>query len=160
MPFDMDLKPSASVTLLLRTFMCEESSLHSAHMGSPSSQNQMETEGKDGNILKVAAMVDIVSFYPAQSLDWLGQYVACKSICVSVTIFLHILLITINYYSSPIYAGIFILLKPLKSKHWRRDQLRPVQEKFPRDRNTLILRILSTLIIYKYYYEIFYCKFC
>ena len=85
----------------------------------------METEGKDGNILKVAAMVDIVSFYPAQSLDWLGQYVACESICVSVTNFLHIL-ITMNYYTPPLYAGIFILLKPLKSKHWRRDQLGPV----------------------------------
>ena len=69
-------------------------------------------------------------FYPAQSLDWLGHCVAfqsvCLSACESVTIFLHILLLTLNYHSPPLYAGIFILLKPLKSKHWRRDQLGPL----------------------------------
>ena len=60
----------------------------------------------------------------------LGQCVAflsvCLSACVCVTIFLHILLLTLNYHSPPLYAGIFILLKLLKSKHWRRDQLGPV----------------------------------
>ena len=67
-----------------------------------------------------------LDFYPAQSLDWLGQCVACESVSVWVTIFLHILLLTLNYHSPPLYAGIFILLKLLKSKHWRRDQLGPV----------------------------------
>ena len=64
----------------------------------------------------------------------LGQYVACQSVslsvclsvCLSVTIILLILLLTLNYHSPPLYAGQFILLKPLKSKHWRRDQLGPV----------------------------------
>ena len=52
-------------------------------------------------------------------------YLACQSVCLFVTIFLHILL-TLNYHYPPLYAGIFILLKLLKSKHWRRDQLGPV----------------------------------
>ena len=68
-------------------------------------------------------------FYPAQYSVLAGS-VCCmwvsESVCVCVTIFLHILLLTLNYHSPPLYAGIFILLKPLISKHRRRDQLEPV----------------------------------
>ena len=63
---------------------------------------------------------------PSPWTSWVSIWHVSVSVCVSVTIFLHILLLTLNYHSPPLYAGIFILLKPLKSKHWRRDQLRPV----------------------------------
>ena len=58
---------------------------------------------------------------------YLARSVCCMSVSLSVS----------NHFSPhpppyielsspPLYAGIFILLKPLKSKHWRRDQLRPM----------------------------------
>ena len=66
----------------------------------------------------------LFSFLPSPvQCTGLGHYVACLCVSQYVTIFLHILLLTLNYHSPPLYAGIFILLKPLKSKHWRRDQL-------------------------------------
>ena len=47
---------------------------------------------------------------------WAGS-LCCISVSASVTIFLHILLLTLNYHSPPLYAGQFILLKPLSSKY-------------------------------------------
>ena len=64
-------------------------------------------------------------FTQPSTVYWTGS-IFCMLVCLSVTIFFHILLLTLNYHSPPLYAGIFILLKLLKSKHWRRDQLRPV----------------------------------
>ena len=72
-------------------------------------------------------------FYPAQYRVLDGSVCCmsvcesvCLSVCLCVTIFLHILLLTLKYYSPPLYAGQFILLKPLSSKYWRRDQFGPV----------------------------------
>ena len=73
-----------------------------------------------------------LNFYPAQYsvLGWVSMLhfslSVCQSVFLLVTIFLLILLLTLNYHSPPLYASLFILLKPLKSKHWRRDQLGPV----------------------------------
>ena len=68
-------------------------------------------------------------FYPAQYRVLAGSVIHMSvglCVCVCVTIFLHILLLILNYHSPPLYAGIYILLKPLKSKHWRRNQVGPV----------------------------------
>ena len=75
----------------------------------------------------------LVFTQPSPWTGWVIVLHVSMCVCVSVTIFLHILLLTLNYHSPPLYAGIFILLKLLKSKHWRRDQLGPVQEQLPRD---------------------------
>ena len=83
-----------------------------------------------GGLVDVRSMEQgsIHSFYPAQYsvLGWVIMWHVSESASVSVTIFLHILLLTLNYHSPPLYAGIFILLKLLSSKHWRRDQFGPV----------------------------------
>ena len=65
----------------------------------------------------------VFTLFFTQPSPWtgLGQCIAflsvCLSACVCVTIFLHILLLTLNYHSPPLYASIFILLKPLSSKY-------------------------------------------
>ena len=63
---------------------------------------------------------------PVQGTGWVSILHVSQSVCLCVTIILLILLLTLNYHSPPLYAGQFILLKPLSSKYWRRDQFGPV----------------------------------
>ena len=63
---------------------------------------------------------------PVQGTGWVSVFDVSQSVSQSVTIILLILLLTLNYYSPPLYASQFILIKPLSSKNWRRDHFGPV----------------------------------
>ena len=75
-------------------------------------------------------LINIFVFTQPNTGYWLGQYVACESVSQSVspsvTITLLFLLLILKYHFPPLHAGQLILLKPLKSKYSRRDQLRPM----------------------------------